>query len=121
MPDTTLEETEIWNPPGNISEDCLYMNIWVPVTKAQDHILSQESSGQTYIEDGFLKDNSNKATIFWVYGGSWNSGSASLKLYDGALMAGLENVIVASANYRLGPFGFLYLNRTEAPGNAALR
>ena len=123
LPDTTLKAVEVWNPPGEVSEDCLYMNIWVPVTKDQDNILLRES-GQSevkHVEDGFAKENLNKATLFWIYGGSWNSGSSSLELSDGTGMAGLENVIVASTNYRLGPFGFLYLNRTEAPGNAALR
>ncbi|VEL10387.1 unnamed protein product [Protopolystoma xenopodis] len=35
-------------------------------------------------------------------------------------MAARQNVIIASMNYRLGPFGFLYLQRDEAPGNMGL-
>ena len=61
-----------------------------------------------------------KATLFWMYGGSFSSGTASVELYDGAFLAGYERTIVVSANYRLGPLGFLYLNRSEAPGNAGL-
>lgn len=114
--------SEMWNAPGGISEDCLYMNIWVPVKKEQDKLLSQESEKQNpdYLINGFSLNSEDKATLFWVYGGSFSSGSANLYVYDGATLAGLENVIVVSPNYRLGPFGFLYLNSEKAPGNAGL-
>jgi len=120
--DLTVNWSEIWNPPGEISEDCLYMNIWVPVIKDQDLIFRQESNKENvkYLPNGFLDMNSEKATLYWFYGGSYYGGSASLSLYNGTVMAAVENVIVASSNYRLGPLGFLYLNTSEAPGNAGL-
>jgi len=120
--------SEMWNPPYGISEDCLYFNIWVPVTESQDDILYKWETVNNlnnfgninYIKDSFTKANVNKSSVFWIYGGSFNSGSANLKVNDGTIFSAFENVIVLTANYRVGPFGFLYLNRTQAPGNAGI-
>ncbi len=48
------------------------------------------------------------------------SGSSNEEIYDGNVLASSENVIVASMNYRLGVYGFLYLNNSKVPGNLAL-
>lgn len=48
------------------------------------------------------------------------AGTSTLDVYNGATLAALQNVIVISMNYRLGPLGFLYLNTEEAPGNMGL-
>ena len=81
--------------PG--SEDCLYLNVWAPV------------------EDG------PHPVMFWVHGGAFVSGSADQ--CDGTALAQAGLVVVAP-NYRLGPFGYLYLEEV-APGasdtNLAIR
>ncbi|KAK3593557.1 hypothetical protein CHS0354_018644 [Potamilus streckersoni] len=88
---------EMWNANTNISEDCLYLNLWVP----------KNTIGKL-------------ATLLWIYGGGFVSGTSTLDIYDGKLLAAKNNVIVASIQYRLGPLGFLYLGSDEVPGNMGL-
>ncbi|MGH0184986.1 UNVERIFIED_CONTAM: hypothetical protein FKN15_016515 [Acipenser sinensis] len=89
---------EMWNPNREMSEDCLYLNIWVPSPRPR-----------------------NASVMVWIYGGGFYSGSASLDVYDGRFLAQSEQVLVLSMNYRVGAFGFLALHGSqEAPGNVGL-
>lgn len=51
------------------------------------------------------------------------SGSSTLDIYNAEILASVGNVIVASMQYRVGAFGFLYLSpvlagfEDDAPGN----
>lgn len=63
---------------------------------------------------------SNLTTMVWLFGGGYYSGSPSLILYDGKAMAVTGNVIVVNINYRLGPFGYLYLDHRDVPGNMGM-
>lgn len=51
------------------------------------------------------------------------SGTSTLDIYNAKTLAAVGNVIVASMQYRVGTFGFLYLapflpgHEDEAPGN----
>jgi len=56
----------------------------------------------------------------WIFGGGFVSGSATLALYDGKVLAAKGDVVVASMQYRIGPLGFLYDGTEAAPGNAGL-
>jgi para-nitrobenzyl esterase len=77
---------EFITPPGNLSEDCLYLNIWTPARSAKE-----------------------KLPVFvWIYGGGFSSGSAACAVYDGEEMA-KKGVIFVSLNYRVGVLGFLAL------------
>ncbi|XP_049630412.1 cholinesterase [Suncus etruscus] len=90
--------SEMWNPNTELSEDCLYLNVWVPSPKPN-----------------------NASVMIWIYGGAFQSGTASLHVYDGKFLAHVERVIVVSMNYRLGALGFLALpGNKEAPGNMGL-
>ncbi|XP_067851463.1 cholinesterase-like [Heptranchias perlo] len=89
---------EMWNPNTNLSEDCLYVNVWVPSPRP------------------------NKAAVMiWIFGGGFVSGTSSLATYDGRYLAYIENVIVVSMNYRLGALGFLALSGSrDVLGNMGL-
>lgn len=58
--------------------------------------------------------------MVWIFGGGFYAGSPSLILYDGKALALTGNVIVVNINYRLGAFGYLYLNHIDAPGNVGM-
>ena len=78
------------------SEDCLYLNMWVP-----------ESKGS----------NDKKTVMFWIYGGGFAYGSIRKPVYDGRALAAVGDVIVVTINYRLGAFGFFTTNTDAAPVN----
>ena len=92
-----FDGVDMWNANTNQSEDCLYLNIWAP--------------------PGFDK---RRSVMFWIYGGSFVYGSSTLDIYDGKTLAVMNDVVVVSVNYRMGPLGFLYLDRFDAPGNVGL-
>lgn len=100
-PDTNFnrfEGVEMWNTKTNISEDCLYLNMWVPRTE----------------------DGSRLPAMLWFYGGSYVYGSITLDVYDGRYLAAKNKVIVASMQYRMSVHGFLYTGTDDAPGNMGL-
>jgi para-nitrobenzyl esterase len=65
-------------------EDCLVLNVWRPAGVPKDAKLP---------------------VIFWIYGGGFVNGGSSPPVYDGSSFA-KKGVIMVSANYRLGRFGF---------------
>uniref|UniRef100_A0A8D2IWM7 Carboxylic ester hydrolase n=1 Tax=Varanus komodoensis TaxID=61221 RepID=A0A8D2IWM7_VARKO len=99
---STLTQTDVRG-----SEDCLYLNIWVP--------------------QGKKEVSTNLPVMVWIYGGAflWGGGQGPnfLKnyLYDGEEIATRGNVIVVTLNYRLGPLGFLSTGDASLPGNYGLK
>ncbi|XP_050438029.1 juvenile hormone esterase-like [Adelges cooleyi] len=79
------------------SEDCLYLNIYVP----------QEL-------------NEMKPVMVFVHGGAFNYGSGSPDLYSPDYLIE-ENVILVTFNYRLNVLGFLNLDIDDCPGNIGLK
>ncbi len=65
-----------------ISEDCLYLNITTPGC-----------------------DGKKRPVLFWIHGGAFQKGSASVGL-DPIVFA-KQGIVVVSINYRLGVLGFL--------------
>lgn len=82
----------------SMSEDCLYLNIYVP---------------------GILPKNTSRLHIMvWIHGGNFLTGSASL--FDGTKLSRMWDSILVTVNYRLGPFGFLSTGDDTLPGNMGL-
>ncbi|CAH8470165.1 unnamed protein product [Schistosoma turkestanicum] len=88
---------KMWINNTEMNEDCLYMNIWTP------------KSTTTTAAPGAV-NNQRFPVMVWIYGGGFTSGSANLQVYNGAILAAKQNVIIVSMQYRVGAFGFLRLN-----------
>ncbi|OFA04219.1 carboxylesterase/lipase family protein [Duganella sp. HH101] len=70
--------------PPEVSEDCLYLNVWAPLHRAGQRL----------------------PVIVWIHGGGYANGSASMPLYHGDRLA-RKGVLVVTIAYRLGALGFL--------------
>jgi para-nitrobenzyl esterase len=75
---------QLFSAPRDLSEDCLYLNVWTPAKTAGDKL----------------------PVMVWIYGGGFVGGQTSVPMYDGAKLAE-KGVILVSVAYRLGAFGFL--------------
>ena len=65
------------------SEDCLYLNLWMPATPAQPKL----------------------PVMVWIYGGGFAAGATSEPRQDAGNFS-KKGVLVVTMNYRLGIFGF---------------
>ncbi|XP_072309585.1 bile salt-activated lipase-like [Eucyclogobius newberryi] len=87
------------------SEDCLYLNIWVPHGS---------------------KVSSDLPVMIWLYGGGFIVGGSmganflNNYLYSGQELADRGGVIVVSVAYRVGVLGFLSTGDSALPGNYGL-
>ncbi|XP_063061400.1 cholinesterase-like [Engraulis encrasicolus] len=90
--------SEMWNPNTVLSEDCLYLNVWVPSPRPRQPA----------------------PVMVWIYGGGFQTGTASLDVYNGRFLSHSEGVVVVSMNYRVGALGFLALPNSDIKGNAGL-
>lgn len=72
------------------SEDCLYLNVWAPRAEA----------------DSVPTAGDRLPVMVWIHGGGNTRGAASAGLYDGARLAGTQDVVLVSIHYRLGPLGW---------------
>jgi para-nitrobenzyl esterase len=85
-PSCVQDETiaRILGATPEMSEDCLYLNVWTPAKAASD----------------------NLPVMVWIYGGGFVGGQTSVPLYDGTKLAE-KGIVLVSVAYRLGAFGFL--------------
>lgn len=96
---TNFSGETMWHANTQLSEDCLYLNVWVP-------------------RNG--KSKKKKAVMIWIYGGGFYSGTSTLDVYDPRYLVAENDVIFVSMQYRVSAFGFLALGIPEAPGNAGM-
>uniref|UniRef100_A0A8C3B2R0 Carboxylesterase type B domain-containing protein n=1 Tax=Cyclopterus lumpus TaxID=8103 RepID=A0A8C3B2R0_CYCLU len=68
-----------------VSEDCLYLNIFVPL----DVDFSSPLGAPLPV-------------MVWIHGGDFIAGSASKPLYDGRFISNSTSTVVVSLEYRLG-------------------
>ena len=95
--------TEYMSPeaPG-VSEDCLFLNVWTPVTLT-----------------GATRPAGTLPVLFWIYGGGFNEGSGAVPVYNGANLA-KKGLVVVNVNYRVGSLGFMaHPDLTKEQGGAS--
>ncbi|XP_030557383.1 uncharacterized protein LOC115760260 isoform X1 [Drosophila novamexicana] len=103
----------------NQSEDCLYLNIYVPYETQRPRPVVNASSSTSSSSSSGAGSDAMLSTVVFIHGESfeWNSGNP----YDGSELAAHGNVIVVTINFRLGIFGFLKTGGKEsAQGNFGL-
>ncbi|MFW9866769.1 MAG: carboxylesterase/lipase family protein [Candidatus Thorarchaeota archaeon] len=71
-------------PPLQDEEKCLTLNIWTPGL-----------------------DDTKRPVLFWIHGGGFSFGSGSLT--NGTNLAKFGNTAIVSINYRLGIFGYIFI------------
>lgn len=81
----------------SVSEDCLYLNVYVPQKGRRDEARRQG--------DRRRNGRTRQPVMVWIHGGSLTSGAGGL--YDPTQLAERGEVIVVTLNYRLGILGFL--------------
>ena len=91
--DTTGNEGEVVG-----KEDCLYLNVWAP-------------------RDNSDIDSAGLPVMFWIHGGGNSIGTANT--YPGHRLAGGENVVIVTINYRLGLLGWMSHPALRAEGRSA--
>jgi para-nitrobenzyl esterase len=83
-----VEERKPWTHEfmthGDISEDCLYLNVWTAATSVAE----------------------KRPVFVYIYGGGFSEGSAQVPVYDGEGLA-KKGLLVLTFNYRVGVLGFL--------------
>lgn len=82
------------------SEDCLYLNIWVPDC-AQQNCDEERAEGVTEHTRG-----AKLPVAFYIHGGGFSGGYSSEIEFDGEGLT-RRGVILVTIAYRLGVFGFL--------------
>ena len=84
----------------DLDEDaCLTLNVWAPDAR----------------------DAEPFPVLVWFHGGSFVIGASSQAVYDGTRLAAEQNLVVVSANYRLGAFGFLDARSFGGVANCGIR
>ena len=58
--------------------------------------------------------------LIWIYGGGFTTGTSTLDIYNPNELVRRGNVVFVTFQYRVGAYGFLYLNDLDVPGNVGL-
>ncbi|XP_030378452.1 venom carboxylesterase-6 isoform X2 [Scaptodrosophila lebanonensis] len=82
------------------SEDCLYLNVYTPEIERLN--------------------GASLPVMVWFHGGGWECGSGISGFYGPDFLLD-HDIVLVSANFRLGPLGFLSTETLDCPGNNGLK
>uniref|UniRef100_A0A348G5Z4 Carboxylic ester hydrolase n=1 Tax=Odontomachus monticola TaxID=613454 RepID=A0A348G5Z4_ODOMO len=85
-------------------EDCLYLNVYTPKVPSDEEAVTFQRF----------------PVMLWFHGGGWLAGAAHSAFYGPKFLLD-HDVVLVTANYRLGPLGFLSTEDMECPGNAGMK
>lgn len=77
-------QREFYPCEEEMSEDCLYLNIWTPAQSSEEHL----------------------PVLFWIHGGAYLTGYGHSSHFDGERFC-RQGVILVTINYRLNIFGWM--------------
>jgi para-nitrobenzyl esterase len=90
-----VEEKKPWTyefmTHGEVSEDCLYVNVWTPARVSSER----------------------RPVFVYIYGGANVEGSGAVPVYDGEGLAS-KGVVMVTFNYRVGILGFFAHSELDA-------
>lgn len=66
------------NMAKNVSEDCLYLNVWTPK----------------------VGDAEKRPALVWIHGGGLFFGTSSFDIFDGEMLASKADAVIVTVNYR---------------------
>nr|XP_027201597.1 bile salt-activated lipase-like [Dermatophagoides pteronyssinus] len=90
--------TKIYNQ--NVSEDCLFLNIWTPIIQNDSKIINDDENITMINQMNLLP------VIIYIHGGGFNYMGISMEAYNGRIISAIGNVIFVTINYRVGLLGF---------------
>ncbi|XP_063228635.1 juvenile hormone esterase-like [Bacillus rossius redtenbacheri] len=96
------EDVKSFITKANMSEDCLYLNVYIPQTASNN-----SASGGLPV-------------LVWIYGGAFVIGSG-IKDNFGPDNLMNRTAILVTFNYRVGALGFLSMEHPDVTSNAALK
>jgi len=104
--DASAQRTEFCAQPDyldvdktNGQEDCLYLNVYVPEVDPPSEALP---------------------VMVWIFGGGFTYGSGTWDEYGPEMFMDTRKVVMVTFNYRVGPLGWMTLNRDSVAGNQGL-
>ena len=88
-PQPSIQQRNTEVPPGTLSEDCLYLNVYTPALSGRDTR---------------SRDEHSRPVVVWIHGGGLTEDAG--RDYDPTKLAA-EGIVAVTINYRLGALGFL--------------
>jgi len=93
------------------NEDCLYLNVFTPrlsCTRCFVCIFCVFLFAVVLTNLAAIPSNDLPVVVF-VYGGAFIAGSAVQPMYEASNLASAQNVVIVTANYRIGALGMIVI------------